>query len=108
MTEATSLTALTDRVRSLFGQQSPLGHTLTLDLGETGRIFVDGTGSGTGADSVVDNRETLAACTITLSAETLAGLLDGTVDGGSAFMNGQIKVAGDFQVALILAGMLSD
>ena len=104
MTDATSLTALTDRVRTLVGQQSPLGHTLTLDLGEAGRIFVD----GTGADSVVDNRETLAACTITLSAETLAGLLDGTVDGGAAFMNGQIKVAGDFQVALTLAGMFSD
>ena len=103
MTDASSLAALTDRVRSLVGQKPPLGHTLTLDLGETGRIFVDGTGT----DSVVDNRETLAGCTITLSAETLAGLLDGTVDGGSAFMNGQIKVAGDFQVALTLAGMFS-
>jgi putative sterol carrier protein len=104
MSEIPSLAALTDKVKTLVGQQSPLGHTLTLDLEEAGRIFIDGTGD----TSVVDNRETLAGCTITMSADTLAGLLDGTVDGGSAVMSGQIKIAGDFQVALILAGMFSD
>lgn len=104
MSDPTSLTVLTDRVRTLVGQQPSLGHTLTLDLGSDGRIFIDGTGD----DSIVDNRETLAGCTITLSAETLAGLMDGNVDGGEAFMNGKIKIAGNFEVALALAGMFSD
>ena len=104
MTDTPDLAALTARVRGLIDERPPLGHTLTLDLDETGRIFIDGTGE----DSVVDNRDTLAGCTITLSAETLAGLLDGTVDGGEAFMNGQIKIAGNFEVALILAGMFSE
>jgi len=104
MTDPTSLADLTDRVRTLIGQQPPLGHTLSLALDGTGQIFIDGTGDA----SIVDNRDTLAGCTVSLSAETLTGLLDGTVDGGDAFMNGQIKIAGNFEVALILAGMFSD
>ena len=48
-----------------------------------------------------------ADCTMTADADTLKGMLDGSVNPTAAFMGGQLKVDGDMSVAMKLGALLA-
>ncbi len=93
-----TLQELTGRVRDAASGQSGLSRLVTLDLGETGCIRLDG--------GTVDNTDGPADCRISLSADDLEELMDGRLDPTMAYMNGQLRVDGDMPLALELASAL--
>jgi len=48
-----------------------------------------------------------AACTLKADAETLQGMLTGSVDPTSAFMSGKLSVEGDMGQAMKLGSLLA-
>jgi putative sterol carrier protein len=70
------------------------------------RFVIEGEGSvridETGASA--DDGE--ADCTMTASAETFQGMLDGDIDPTSAFVSGRLKVEGDMGLAMKLGTLL--
>ncbi|MEO1561905.1 MAG: SCP2 sterol-binding domain-containing protein [Pseudomonadota bacterium] len=65
-----------------------------------GSIIIDGDGARAGDDDDAD-------CTMTASADTLQGMLDGSVNPTAAFMGGQLSVEGDMSVAMKLGSVLA-
>jgi putative sterol carrier protein len=51
--------------------------------------------------------EVAADCTMTASAQTFRGILDGEVDPTAAFMSGRLRVEGEMGLAMELARILS-
>lgn len=99
-----SLEALTAAIRRKLEENLPLNHTVLLDLGETGVVFIDGTVN----PAMVDNIARPAETTLTLSPDLLARMLDGSADGTLAYMTGRLKVAGSIGVALKMNAVLGD
>lgn len=66
---------------------------------EEGEIVLDSDGARAGDDD--------ADVTLTASAETFRGMMDGNVNPTMAFMSGQLKIDGDMALAMKLAAVLS-
>ena len=66
---------------------------------DEGSIIIDQNGARAGDDE--------ADVTMTASAETFKGILDGDVNPTAAFMTGKLTVDGDMGAAMKLAGVLS-
>jgi putative sterol carrier protein len=67
---------------------------------DEGAVRIDA--SGATADDGSD-----ADCTLTASAETFQGLLDGELDPTGAFMSGRLTVDGDMGLAMRLGSLLA-
>ena len=65
---------------------------------DEGSVFIDETGA------TADDGE--ADCTMTASAETFQGMLDGEINPTNAFMSGRLKVDGDMGLAMKLGSIL--
>ena len=72
-----------------------LGKTLKFDFGSN-KIFLDGTGAG----NIISTEDKEADCTVSVSEEDMMGLMNGSLNGMTAFMSGKIKVAGEMGVAM--------
>lgn len=66
---------------------------------DEGEIVLDGEGARAGDDE--------ADVTLTASAETFRGMMEGNVNPTMAFMSGQLKIDGDMSLAMKLAAILS-
>jgi putative sterol carrier protein len=66
---------------------------------DEGSVRIDDTGASA-SDAEAD-------CTMTASADTFQGILDGEVSPTAAFMNGQLKVDGDMGLAMKLGSVLA-
>ena len=66
---------------------------------EEGAIVLDSEGARAGDDD--------ADVTLTASAETFRGMMEGNVNPTMAFMSGQLKIDGDMSLAMKLAAVLS-
>ena len=62
-------------------------------------------GIDAGGATAVDGSD--ADCTLTASAETFQGLLDGELDPTGAFMSGRLTVDGDMGLAMRLGSLLA-
>lgn len=97
-----SLESATESVRTKVGDNSGLGATVKFDMGEEGKIYVDGMSS----PNTVSNEDKEADCTVSCSLDTMESLISGDLDATAAFMQGKIKVAGDMGVAMRLSSVL--
>ena len=66
---------------------------------DEGEIVLDGAGARAGDDE--------AEVTLTASADTFRGMMEGNVNPTMAFMSGQLKIDGDMSLAMKLAAILS-
>jgi putative sterol carrier protein len=97
---------LVEQLKMAAARSPSLNHTLKFDLRDEGAILWDGTVSPPVITQTAPDTE--AETTLTLSPQTLAGLIDGTVDATLSFMTGKLKVKGSMGVALKVAGFLGD
>ena len=81
-----------------------LGYKVAFDLGDDGAIAIDATGS---APVLVDASDD-ADCTIRISAENLAKLIDGELNAMMAYTLGKLKIDGSMGVAMKVAALLEE
>lgn len=80
----------------------PLGHTVAIDLGDDGKLFI-------AEDNAISETEiTDPETTLTLSLDTMQKIATGASDPNMAVLMGKLKVSGKMGVALKLAGYLGD
>jgi putative sterol carrier protein len=70
------------------------------------KFVIEGEGSVHAEGETVTTSDAPADTTMTASAETFEGILDGDVNPTSAFMTGKLKVEGDMGLAMKLAAIL--
>ena len=98
----TSLSAITQAFKDRASGSASLGAAIKFDLGDEGVVVLD----GSAAPTRVHNDAVDAPCTIKVSAEDLAQILDGSLDASAAFMMGRLTVEGDMSLAMKLVGLL--
>ena len=93
-----TLQDLTERVREVASARLGGSRPVTLDLGDTGIIRIDG--------QAVENTDGPSECRVSLSDQDLEALIEGRLDPTTAYMTGQLRVEGDMNLALQLAQAL--
>ena len=96
------LASVTEHIRGAVGDNSGLGKTVKIDLGETGKIFIDGASS----PNSVTNEDKPADATVSISWDDFMALSNGQLDPMMAFMQGKMKIQGDMMLAQRLAPLL--
>ena len=96
------LAQVTEHIRSTVGADSGLGKTVKLDLGDAGKIYIDGAST----PNTVTNDDKPADATVSISWDDFMALSDGKLDPMMAFMQGKLKIAGDMMIAQKLAPLL--
>jgi putative sterol carrier protein len=96
------LAQATDRIRGAVGDNSGLGKTVKIDLGDDGKIFID----GASVPNTVTNEDKPADATVSISWDDFVALSNGQLDPMMAFMQGKLKIAGDMMIAQKLAPLL--
>lgn len=100
-----SANELVDEMRARAGDLKSLNARVRFALGAEGEIWLDATGGAVkvSADSNADDEPD---CTLRLSADNLAKLIQGKLNPMLAFSLGKLKVDGSKGVAMKLAGLL--
>ena len=96
------LAQVTEHIRGAVGDNSGLGKTVKIDLGDTGKIFID----GASVPNTVTNDDKPADTTVTVSWDDFIAMSEGKLDPMMAFMQGKLKIAGDMMIAQKLAPLL--
>ena len=96
------LAQVTEHIRGAVGDDSGLGKTVKIDLGDTGKIFID----GASVPNSVTNEDKPADATVTMTWDDFIALSEGKLDGMMAFMQGKLKIAGDMMIAQKLPALL--
>jgi putative sterol carrier protein len=81
-----------------------LGYKVAFDMGDDGVLAIDGTGA---TPALVDGLDD-ADCTIRISAENLAKLIDGELNAMMAYTLGKLKIDGSMGVAMKVAALLEE
>lgn len=92
-----------ETLRAKMAGVDDLGSVLKFDCGADGAAVIDGKAH---PHTVEMSTRTDADVSITLSAETFAGIVSGKVNPGIAFVMGKIKVKGDKSPLLRLQKIL--
>ena len=88
----------TDLLRGKVGTDAGLGAILKFDCGADGVAIID----GKVVPNTVSTTDGPADCTVSLTIDTLAALLNGELEPTTGFMMGKFKVSGDMSVAMKL------
>ncbi|CAN5270767.1 SCP2 sterol-binding domain-containing protein [soil metagenome] len=96
------LAQVTEHIRSAVGDSSGLGKTVKIDLGDAGKIFIDGAST----PNTVTNDDNAADATVSIGWDDFLALSDGKLDPMMAFMQGKLKIAGDMMLVQKLAPLL--
>lgn len=73
--------------------------SIKVEIEDEGALIIDQDGARAGDED--------AACTMTASADTLQGMLEGNLNPTAAFMSGKLKVEGDVSEAMKLGAALA-
>ncbi len=93
-----NLQACTEALRTKVGDASGLNATLKFDCGADGVAYID----GKSMPNSVSNENKDADCTVAITLENLAALIQGELEPATGFMMGKFKVSGDMSVAMKL------
>jgi len=96
------LAQVTEHIRTAVGDNSGLGKTVKIDLGDAGKIYIDGAST----PNTVTNEDKPADATVTMTWDDFIALSEGKLDGMMAFMQGKLKIAGDMMIAQKLPALL--
>jgi putative sterol carrier protein len=96
------LAQVTEHIRAAVGDNSGIGKTVKIDLGDAGKIFIDGASS----PNTVSNDDNAADATVSISWDDFISLSEGKLDPMMAFMQGKLKIAGDMMLVQKLAPLL--
>ena len=96
------LASVTEHIRNAVGENSGLGKTVKIDLGDTGQIYID----GASVPNTVTNEDKPADTVVSMSWDDFMAMSEGKLDPMMAFMQGKLKVAGDMMIAQKLAPLL--
>ena len=96
------LAQVTEHIRGAVGDNSGLGKTVKIDLGDTGKIYIDDASS----PSTVTNEDKPADATVSIGWDDFLALSGGKLDPMMAFMQGKLKIAGDMMLVQKLAPLL--
>lgn len=97
------MTDVEDRLRESLPRLARLGAVVRFDLGADGAWVVD---ARTTAPTLSEDADADPACTIKISADNLAKLMDGRMDPMLGYTLGKIKVAGSMGVAMKLVNAI--
>ncbi|PJK27845.1 SCP2 sterol-binding domain-containing protein [Minwuia thermotolerans] len=97
-----TLEEITEGMRQRVGDDSGLDATLKFDFGDDGVIYVDGEST----PNTVSNEDKDADCTMKISKENFLKMVNGELDGTTAFMMGKLKIEGNMGVAMKLQSVL--
>lgn len=92
------LKAAVDAINARLGADRFDG-SIKVEIEDEGALIIDQCGARAGDDD--------ADCTMTASADTLQGLLEGDLNPTAAFMSGKLKVEGDVSMAMKLGAALA-
>ena len=98
-----TLENFTETVRSKVGADSGLNATIKFAFNEGGALYIDGKSK----PNTVSNDDGPADCTVNVSFEDFAKLMDRKLDPTTAFMMGKIKIEGDMGVAMKLGRLFN-
>lgn len=93
-----NLAQCTEAIRQKVGADSGLAATLKFDCGDDGRVYIDGQST----PNSVSNDDADADCTVGITLDDLAAMVQGDLEPTTGFMMGKLKVSGDMSVALRL------
>ncbi len=99
-----SVARITQTLDSNLSAFSGLGAKVVFDLGGDGAISIDATVS----PPVLSDEPDGAHCTISISAENLEKLIDGTLNAMMAYTIGKLKIEGSMGVAMKVAALLEE
>jgi putative sterol carrier protein len=97
-----SLETATEQLRAQLPQLAALGYKVKFLIEDVGVVLIDATQN----PPALSNEDAPADCTIRLSEDRLAQLIEGRLSPTLAYTLGQIKVEGSLGVAMKLAGLL--
>jgi putative sterol carrier protein len=96
-----TLQELTSKMKEGASKKSAFGNTVKFST-DQGVIYIDGNQSPPN----VNNDDKAADCTIKMDFGDFTDLIDGKLDGMTAFMTGKLKIEGDMGVAMKLQSIL--
>ena len=91
------LAQVTEHIRGAVGDNSGLGKTVKLDLGDEGKIYIDGAST----PNTVTNEDKPADLTVSISQKDLKALGAGELNPMTAVITGRLKVS-DMGLAMSL------
>ncbi len=102
MTPMTDVEAIEAEIARRLVGRKPIGKTVAFDMKDSGFLLIDGVST----PPTVSQVRGQADATITISADDLKGLLDGSINGQSLMMTGRAKMKGNPMVVMKLAELL--
>ena len=92
--------SLMDKIQSVL-MVAKLPGSICIEIGDNAKYASDGEGNLlTGAEK--------CDCTLSVSEETLSGIIAGSVDPMGAYFSGDLKIEGDMGVAMALSSYLKN
>ena len=96
-----TLQEITAKMKEGAAKKSPFGNTVKFAT-DQGVVFIDGNAN----PPVVSNDDSAADCTLKMAFSDFDDMINGKLDGMTAFMTGKLKIEGDMGVAMKLQSIL--
>lgn len=97
-----SLEQITNGLRERVGEDCGLDAKVKFDFADDGVVFLD----ATQVPNVVSNEDAESDCTLKMSMSDFMDMVNGELDGTTAFMLGKLKVDGDLGLAMKLRSVI--
>ena len=96
-----TLQEITAKMKEGAAKKSPFGNTVKFAT-DQGVVYIDGNAS----PPSVSNDDKAADCTLKMAFADFDDMINGKLDGMTAFMTGKLKIEGDMGVAMKLQSIL--